>query len=279
MRTKIYIFSFLTLGLIGINLIVPIYAASTQWFPDVGTTIEYDLSNSLTLMDYSRGESETFNIYDFEGNLTIIPTYMDSTFPAMAAVFILTVSNSRITFLVNFTEKSSTELYRNTILKVGDAIYTDMNINFIITRDAGYWSLPTPRFELSSNIRFVEKSNFFTSDSSTFLDYFDCTLGEGASILPGVEILKFTPNHIIAAMEGLLINQTYEADRSGKVQTFSMIFTEPQMLVIGHRKTEYIFTARDSTTNGSIPGFNLYLIFGLIGILTVVLIRKRKNIL
>ena len=85
MRNKIYIFLFLTLGLFGINLIIPIHAASTQWFPDIGTNIEYDLSSSITLMDYSLGESETFNIYYFSATLVIAPTYMDNNFPAMPA--------------------------------------------------------------------------------------------------------------------------------------------------------------------------------------------------
>ena len=272
MRNKIYIF--LLLGLIGINLILPIHAASTQWFPDIGTNIEYDLSSSITLMDYSLGESETFNIYYFSATLVIAPTYMDNNFPAMPAGMNLNVSNAEVTFLVDYTEKSPTELFRNVRLKVDDEILSDINIGLVMFRDAGF--LYSPVYDISSNTRFVDKLNFFTSASFIFLDYFDCTLGAGASILSGLEILTVTPNQIIAAKIGSPENQTYVADRSGRVQTFSTTFHISQMLVLGYRKTDFIFTARESTTNG-IPGYDSYLIFGIIGILTVMLIRKSKN--
>ncbi len=275
MRNKIYIFLFLLLGLFGINLILPIHAANTQWFPDVGTNIEYDLSNSITLMDYSQGESETFNIYYYSTTLVIVPTYLDTNFPAIPSGMNLNVSNVEVTFLVNFTEKSPTELYRNVRLKVGDEILSDKNIALAMFRDGSF--LYAPIYEISSNNRFVDKLNFFTSASFIFLDYFDSTLGAGASILSGLEILTVTPNQIIATKIGSPENQTYVADRSGKVQTFSTTYHIPEMLVSGYRKADFIFTSRKSTTNGSIPGYDLYLIIGIIGILTVVLIRKSKN--
>jgi len=72
----------------------------------------------------------------------------------------------------------------------------------------------------------------------------------------------------------LVENKTYVANTNGKVETYLWSFYRG--ITFGFRITNYIFTLRESTSNG-IFGYDLYLIFGLIGILTVVLIRKSKT--
>ncbi len=274
MKKRNHIFLFLLLGLFSINLIVPLHAASTQWFPHAGTVIEYDLTSSLTLMDNSRAESNTFNIYDYVGDLTLVPKVMDTNFPGIPTSMVLMMSDVKVSFLVNYTEKSNTELYRNIRLKLDDVIYENIDITFIEVRNlaGAYFSW----LKISSNTTFVDKTNFFTSDSMIFLDFFDNTLGSGASVVHDMSILSVTPKHIIAASISLVENKTYVANTNGKVETYHWSFYRNDMLVLGFRKSNYIFTLRESTSNG-IFGYDLYLIFGLIGILTVVLIRKSKT--
>ncbi|KKN33082.1 hypothetical protein LCGC14_0807380 [marine sediment metagenome] len=186
MKKRNLIFLFLLLGLFSINLIVPLHAASTQWFPHIGTVIEYDLTNSLTLMDNSRAESNTFNIYNNSGYITLVPTIMDINFPGMPPSMVLMMSDVKVSFLVNYTEKSNTELYRNIRLKLDDVIYENIDIKLIQFRDlASQW---VRWLEISSNTRFVDKNNFFTSDSMIFLDFFDNTLGSGAFVVSDVNI-------------------------------------------------------------------------------------------
>ncbi len=275
MKKRNLIFPFLLLGLFNINQIVPIHAVSTQWFPHAGTVIEYDLTNSLTLLDNSRTESDTFNIYNNSGYMTFVPTLMDSIYPEMPTSFVLMMSDVKVSFLVNYTEKSNTELYRNTRLKLDDVIYDNIDIRLIKFRDlSSQW---VKWFSISSNTRFVDKSNFFTDAFWEFLDFFDCTLGSGANVIYDVNILSATPDHIVAASLSLTVNETYIANTNGKVKTYHMSFYLPNMLTNGFRKTNYIFTARESTSNG-IFGYDLYLIIGLIGILTILLIRKSKSL-
>ena len=131
MKNRNHTLLFLLLGLFGINLIVPLHAASTQWFPHAGTVIEYDLTNSLTLIDNSRVESNTFNIYNNSGYMTFVPTLLDTIFPVMPTSMVLMMNNVRISFLVNYTEKSNTELYRNMRLKLDDVIYENIDIKLI----------------------------------------------------------------------------------------------------------------------------------------------------
>ncbi len=276
MKKRPIVFLFLLLGLFSINQIVPLHAASTQWFPHAGTVIEYDLTSSLTLMDNSRAESNTFNIYDNAGYITLVPTVMDTNFPGMPTSMVLMLSDVKVSFLVNYTEKSNTELYKNVRLKLDDVIYRNIDIRLIRFRNlASQW---IRWLSISSNTSFVDKSNFFTNSFMLFLDFFDCTLGSGASVIYDVNILSVTPDHIVAASIfsiSLNVNETYVANANGKVETYQLSFYTTSISLNGFRKTNYKFAVRESTSNG-IFGYNLYLIFALIGILTVVLIRKSK---
>jgi hypothetical protein len=280
MQKKKIVFLVLLITLLGISLVSSVNAVEPQWFPEVGTTIEYQMTNSITLTDNSRVDSNKFNLYEFSGSWVVVPTYMDDNFPTMPASMVLNASIVDVMIQVEYTEKSSTELYRNMRILIADRIFTEIFFFFILYRETVTYAMR--QFNLASDTYFLDKNNFFASDSGSFIDYFDNSLGPGAQIvgvsLYDLTIITVTSTEIIASTASQYENNTYVADLNGKVKSYSLTSFDLSMISIGYKRIDYVFTALEpgSTGNGGIPGYNLFLIIGSIGILSVVLIRKYK---
>ena len=276
-------FLILLISLSGICMVSSVNAAEPQWFPQIGTTIEYQLTNSMTLMDGSRVDSNRFNLYEFSGSWVVVPTYMDDNFPAMPASMVLNTSDASVVIHVEYTEKSSTELYRNMRILVADRIFIDMFFFFILHRESVTYAMR--QFNLASDNFFVDKNNFFTNDgnSSIFIDYIDNSFGPGAEIVGitnyDLTIITVNSNEILASASSPYENNTYVADLSGKVKSYSLTSYDLSMLSIGYKRIDYVFNViehRTSDGGSGIPGYEFSIILGVIGILTVILIRITK---
>ncbi|MFX0020820.1 MAG: hypothetical protein ACFE9S_00720 [Candidatus Hermodarchaeota archaeon] len=281
MQKKKIAFLVLLISLLGINLVSSGNAAEPQWFPEAGITINYRLTNSMTLTDNSRADSNLFNLYEFSGYWVVVPTYMDDNFPTKPASMVLNTSSVEVIVQVEYTEKSSTELYRNMRILVADRIFTEIYFFFILYRETVTYAMR--QFHLASDTYFVDKNNFFTSDSGSFIDYIDNSLGPGAEIvgvsLYDLTIITVTSTDIIATTSSTYENNTYVAGLNGKVKSYSLTSFDLSMLSIGYKRIDYTFNVIDqgSSGGGGIPGYEFSIILGVIGILTVILI-KRKNI-
>ena len=272
MRSKFFFLYSLLLGIFGVNFLLPVNAVSSQWFPDVSTTSEFNVVNYLTKWDYTRGESNTFNIYNFSGNKYIVPSYMDLSFPQKPFLWNSLENNSRISVLIDYTERSPTELYRNARIKIKDTIYNNTNFKFVGLRNIVQWLTSDMNFLSQSN--YINKDSFLPNDFGTFYDYFDCSLGVGSILPDDVKIVSVSRKYIIASSDTSDTNHTYLADSNGRVISYTLSFFHPLMSAIGHRETSFIFTREVSSSTG-IPGFELYIILGILGILSVILIRKK----
>ncbi len=273
MRIKIFLLLFAVLGILGFNIILPVHAVTSQWFPSVGTTSEYNVVNYLTKWDYTRGESNTFNIYNFSGNKYIVPSYMDLSFPPIPLLWDSVENNSQISVLIDYMERSSTELYRNVRIKINNIIYNNTDFKFVGFRDILSWL--TSDMSFFSELNYINRNNFLPNDFGTFYDYFDCSLGVGSILPVDVKIISVSQNYIIASSDTLDTNHTYLADSNGRVISYTLSFFHPVMTVIGHRSTAFVFTLQNGSSL-EIPGFELPTILGIFGIISVILIRKKK---
>ncbi|MHA2128540.1 MAG: Loki-CTERM sorting domain-containing protein [Promethearchaeota archaeon] len=261
------------LGILGVYIILPVRAATSQWFPSVGTATEYSVSNYLTKWDYTRGESNAFNIYNQSGNKYIVPTYMDLSFPEMPLSWDLIETNSRISVLIDYTERSATELYRNTRIKINDITYNDTNYKFVGARELFSWL--TSDMTFTSELNYINKNSFLPNNLGAFYDYIDCSLGVGSKFPVDVEVISVSKDYIIATTNNPLFdNQTYLADSNGKVISFTLTFFHPMMNLIGHRSTNFVFTLQQDLSKG-IPGFDLYIILSILGIISTILISRK----
>ena len=275
MRTKIFFLLLGVLGILGVTIILPVHAVASQWFPSVGTKSEYNVINQITKWDYTRGESTTFNIYNQSGNNYIVPTYMDLTYPQMPLTWNLVENNSRISVLIDYTERSSTEVYRNARIKINDDVSNNINFKFVGARDLFSWL--TSDMNFFSDLNYINQNSFLPNNLGTFYDYIDCSLGVGSKFPVDVDVISVSQDFIIASTDNPIFeNRTYLADSNGKVISFTLTFYHPIMMVIGHRSTSFVFTRQENSSTAT-PGFELYIILGIFGIVSAILIRKKRT--
>ncbi|HEC40525.1 hypothetical protein LCGC14_0785140 [marine sediment metagenome] len=200
---------------------------------------------------------------------------MDLSFPQKPILWNSLENNSRISVLIDYTERSPTELYRNVRIKINNVIYNNTNFKFVGLRNLLQWLTSDMNFLSQSN--YINKDSFLPNDFGTFYDYFDCSFGVG-SILPDyVKIISVSRNYIIASSDTLYTNHTYLADSNGRVISYTLSFFHPLMGGIGHRETSFVFTLQNSSSLG-IPGFEVYIILGVLGIISAIFIKKKKLI-
>jgi hypothetical protein len=273
-RSKIFFLFFVLLGILGVNIVTPVNAVASQWFPSLGTTTEYNVNNYLTKWDYTRGESNTFNIYNQSGNRYIVPAYMDLSFPIKPLTWNSIENNTHISVIIDYTERSATELYRNARIKINDIIYNNTNFKFVGAREMFSWL--TSDMNFFSELNYINIDSFLPNNLGTFYDYIDCSLGVGSKFPVDVEIISVSQDYIIASTDNPSFdNRTYLADSNGRVISFTLTFFHSIMAVIGHRSTCFVFTRQEGSSQG-ISGFELYIILGILGIVSAILIRKKK---
>ncbi len=275
MRIKIFFILFVVIGILGVNVILPVNAVTSQWFPRVGTTSEYNVESYITKWDYTRGESTTFNIYNHIGNKYIVPSYMDLNFPVMPSSWVSIENDTRISVLIEYTERSSTELYRNARIKINDVIYNNTNFKFVGFRELFSWL--TTDMNFFSELNYINQNSFLPNNLGTFYDYIDCSLGVGSKFPVDVEVISVSQDYIIASTDyPLYENRTYLAGSNGRVISFTLTFFDPAMTVILQRWTSFVFTLQENSST-AIPGFELYIILGIFGIASAILIKKKRK--
>jgi len=274
LRSKIFLFLFLVLGIIGFNTIFPVGAITSQWFPSVGTTSEYSIANYLTKWDYTRGESNTFNIYNFSGNKYIVSSYMDLTFPPIPLLWDSVENDSQISVLIDYTERSSTELYKNARIKIDNTIYNNTDFKFVGFRNLLSWLTSDMIFSTESN--YLNINSLPSSDYGAFYDYIDNSLGVGSTFPVDIVVISVSQEFIIASSNSLYSNHTYLASSNGRVISYTLTFFHPMMTVIGHRSTAFVFTLQNDSSLG-IPGFEVHIILGILGIISAIFIKKKSK--
>lgn len=277
-RSKFLFLLFIALGILGVNIILPVHAVASQWFPSVGTTSEYNVVHYLTKWDYTCGESDTFNIYNQSGNQYIVASYMDLSFPQKPASWNLIETGSQVSVLIDYTERSPTELYRNARIKINDIVYNNTNYKFVGAREIFSWL--TADMNFFSELNFINKNSFLPNNLGTFYDYIDCSLGVGSKFPVDIEVISVSQDYIIASTDNPLFeNRTYLADSDGRVISFTLtLYYPPILFLIGHKSSSFVFTRQDDSSKG-IPGFELYIILGIVGIGSAIFIHKKKKLL
>jgi hypothetical protein len=212
-------------------------AAQTQWFPEPDMKCTYQVFAEIVWNNGTHRIGSDFNIYTYNGLNYIIPLVSDYISPEYAVELQKGEYLPELYLVHTYSEKSSTELLRNTSLSTKDKDFDFMPFDFSPFHNSGmvgrlYWD-----YEAAT----VQKTTFHNASDGSFPDYIDAqsTIDENAS---GNYQVTFNNGQMIHAVRFIdtFSNNSIVANETGKVISIAVsgkIMIAPAYYII---RFEYI---------------------------------------
>ncbi len=254
-------------------------AASAQWYPSVGTTIDYAISQQYMLLDGSVEASESFNVYDTGSAYILESTYLASQFPYTWGSNPIIANNSKVLLRHTYDSAGGSLLNRTTSLVVGDILLSDYGYNIYVIewqkQGTGYSAHTS---HMSLGYMTISLNAFWPGFTFDYPDHVNRSTLIGEEVLTNYVLTSISDS--LTAVRNLSIAgvidryETLTADREGKVLSFSLDETSPNTRNVGFQNVavRYVLQA-------GIPGYPpIFLVIGVV-ITTVILIvrSKRRN--
>jgi hypothetical protein len=244
--------TFLMLVILGST---PAVFADTQWFPTEGTSIEFQISLNVELLNGSTYTSNKFDLYFYIDRYIAVSSINKHLFAEPGNSWTSILNNTELAMVHYYTENSSTQWNRTHSLSLGNGTvisFHKIHIYGLRAITGGWYS---PIFGDNDS---VEKSSFFvTMTSGSLMDYFNCSKGLGASIPPYSYIVTSVTSDTITATlgSGGDVFQTYVAGSDGKVSSHSVQYTGSTVTDAGAAVITMLF----SIETAGIPSFSMVL--------------------
>ncbi|HME50622.1 MAG TPA: hypothetical protein VKM55_00255 [Candidatus Lokiarchaeia archaeon] len=255
-------------GILSINIASPAAAAATQWFPDSGTTIDYNYSMVFTFSNGTTLSMNRFNVYGTTAVWWIEPVYFSHIgFPFGVP---LLASNVNIKLNHEYTTINSTTLNRTTSFVAGSNETSTCPmylLNYETNFSASYFTYNSQAYHV------IQKSEFFDNIFGDVLDYFNNNAEIGATVATYFHVTAITSTAIVYSYFSGLTNQTYVADTTGKVISYSM---ECKVIAPDIKQIEYLFEAQPTATSSIVIPVEWIIIACLVGIVTLLKIVIKK---
>ncbi len=258
--------TFLMLVILGST---PAVFADTQWFPTEGTSIEFQVSLNVELLNGSTYTSNKFDFYFYIDRYIAVASINKHLFTETANTWTSIANETELSMLHYYTAHNSTQWNRTHSLRLGNGtVFSFEKIHIYSLRSTSGGSYK-PIYGANDS---VQKSNFFVSmTTGSLMDYFDCSKGLGELIPPySYTVTSITSDTITATLGGGDVFQTYIAGRDGKVSLYSIKNTGTIFSDAGAAEITLLF----STETSGIPSFSMVLT-ALSFILGVALIKIR----
>ncbi len=260
-------------------------AASSQWFPQMGTNCDYSVS---WYVDYTNGTKLTdsiFNVYNDSSIIYYVPTLLDPNnytkmiHPGFTQIDVGTT----LTLRHSYAESSTTVLAR-TISLITKSLTLSKGDAWIVTS----WFGTSPYIyvaNLTSDT--VQKQGLF-STGNDYYDYINFAFQPADTFLTpnsklsnpfftyeSASVIAKTDSQIVALWSvenpGLWYNGTYIADASGRVSSYTYVYHDSFNL--GDQVSESLSFVR---LPDAIPSFSYEWILVAMGIGTLIVIGKKK---
>src|SRR5271157_273678 len=250
----------------------------TQWFPTSGTNCDYAITETNFYDNYTRGQTNLFNVYNYTNTLYILPAYFNYTPPSSWKTL---GTNTTVIWRNSYTAISSTDLNRTSGIVINKIFYTNSEVNIYI--------IPLHYFLTYTTEITVQKDNFYAAQLPpySFLDYFNCTAHVGQQINPGVyldtndgvqEVAEY--NLTVTFPGPVLFTFTFFADETGHVTSCALAEYTPVEFSpnLSGAAVDFVSTSQSSSSGSSIPGYPIGIVLGVaaIGLVSIFVIRKKR---
>jgi hypothetical protein len=244
--------------------------ADTQWFPTSGTNCDYAITETNFYNNYTRAQTNLFNVYYNDTNtIYILPAYFNYMPPSSWKTL---GTNTTVIWRNSYTAISPTELNRTSSIVIGNSTYTYAEVNIYI--------IPDHYFLTYTTAIIVQEDNFYTATifPYNFLDYFNCTAHIGQQISPGAyldtndgvqEVAEYSENITFPGM--ILYTFTLFADETGHVTSSALAFYTPDEITPNFygAAVDFVSTSHSSSPGSSIPGYLTGIVLGVAAIALV----------
>jgi hypothetical protein len=226
-------------------------AASTQWFPSAGTTVDYQLSWNLSFTNGTRYTNVMFNVYNstVDSILYIYPKALDDN------IYTLTGKPNYVTLATGVTvkvrnvyaETSSTTLERHLSVTAGNVTFENHRMRLLLFRNNS-WSII---LNLNTTNDGVSKSGFYTTPFR-FLDYIDCTKNPG-DIFPDTIQPAFST--IVTPLQATIVGRSLDfLDSVAVYDVGTQIYRGSYITNLAGQVLSYTYTFKGITTLANIAG-------------------------
>ncbi len=260
-------------------------AASSQWFPQVGTNCDYGVSWYVNYTNGTKLTDSTFNVYNDSTTIYYVPTLLDpnnytkSIHPSFTQLDV----GTSLTLRHSYTESSTTVLARsvslitkNLTLSHGDA--------WIVTT----WFGTSPYIYIANLTGdTVQKQGLFSAGND-FYDYINFAFQPADTFLSpnskysspyftyqSTSVIAKTESQIVALWTaegpGIWYNGTYIAEATGRVSSYSYAYHDS--INLGDQVSYSVSFVR---LPDAIPGYGYEWIVAAIGVGTLVVIGKKR---
>src|SRR5271157_909059 len=256
-------------ALIIINISSPAAAATTQWFPTSGTTIDYKYSMIYTFSNGTTANIDHFNVYGNGIQWYIEPVYFSNVDNNFSLPLIR--SNVEITMRHEYKVFNSTVFNRTTSYMAGSNLTSTIYMNLLSYAANSTYSFFAYNFA-PSNI--IPVTGFTDIISGDILDYFNNNAGIGAMVATHYHVTAISSTTMVISYSPTGANYTYVTDAAGKVISYSEEFTINKP---GFGSTELLFEAQPPATATNPLLVEWVIIASIVAIVTLVIVVNKKS--
>ncbi|MHA1681038.1 MAG: hypothetical protein ACTSUE_08520 [Promethearchaeota archaeon] len=214
-------------------------AAFSQWFPEEGTTCEYDLKYGQLTTSGNYVETTKFNVYNQTTSFTLVPTvlsYVPSGYDSVK-------NNTGIVIKHTYSSDSVSEWRRIRSLVVGGKEYAAGDIRVYIS--TGFY------YNLNDGNTTVSKVGFYSS--TTITDNINCSTPLGEYAYYEYNVTKIDSDGITAMnIYEISVNNfemnTINARTDGRMKVFTRAYFNTVMASANIHSTYVTYTARLGTS-------------------------------